>query len=265
MQRAFSTLGCEEFSWDEVVALAKRHGLHAVEIRALGGTIDLPGYFAKRFGQPAQLAAAVAESGVAVVGIDTSCRLISADEEGRAELVALGPWAEALGGPALRVFDGGETLDEASLAMAAARWSWWQEVRRERGWAAQLMVETHDTLITAAAVARFQDAMPSRVPVLWDAFHTWSKGSEDPVQTWAGIRDDVCHVHVKDGRPGGTEGRAFTHTLPGEGAFPMAGLREVLAAGGFEGPVSLEWGRKWHPYLPSLDEALSVATRLNWW
>ena len=129
------------------------------------------------------------------------------------------------------------------------------------------MVETHDTLVTADAVNRFAShgAGPEPVAILWDAFHTWSKGGESPVETWAKIREAVVHIHVKDGVAGGTEGRAFTHTLPGVGDFPMAALRERLEADGYAGPLSLEWGRKWHPYLPPLDEALGVATERRWW
>ena len=29
--------------------------------------------------------------------------------------------------------------------------------------------------------------------------------------------------------------------------------------------VSLEWERLWHPYLPPLAEALSVAAKREWW
>jgi hypothetical protein len=38
-----------------------------------------------------------------------------------------------------------------------------------------------------------------------------------------------------------------------------------LRADDFAGPVSLEWERMWHPYLPSLDEALTAATASQWW
>jgi sugar phosphate isomerase/epimerase len=70
---------------------------------------------------------------------------------------------------------------------------------------------------------------------------------------------------VKDGVAGGTEGRAFTHTLPGAGNFPMSDLLGRLEADGYAGPLSLEWGRKWHTYLPPLNDALEAATAQSWW
>ncbi|MDA8528214.1 sugar phosphate isomerase/epimerase [Opitutaceae bacterium] len=264
-QRTFSSLGCEELELDEVLALANQHGIGAVELRALGETIDLPGYFAENYETPARLAEAVARSRVKVVGFDASCKLMADDAEGEAELLALAPWAEALGGASIRVFDGGESLSATEIEMGWRRWRWWQEQRGEKGWRSNLMVETHDTLISAAAIHRFKEHAGEPIAILWDAFHTWSKGGESPVDTWEGIRDSVVHIHVKDGVAGGTEGRAFTHKFPGEGDFPMYALRERLKADGYAGPLSLEWGRKWHPYLPPLDDALRVAAERQWW
>ena len=265
MIRTFSSLGCEELELSEVLALASSHGISAVELRALGGTIDLADYFTRNFGAPARLADVVAASGIAVVGLDASCRLIADDREGETELLALAPWAEALGGIPIRVFDGGEMLSNAEIELGLRRWNWWLKQRKQNGWGCGLMIETHDTLVTAEAVTLFNARADAPVTILWDAFHTWSKGGESPVETWQGIRELVSHIHVKDGVAGGTEGRAFTHTLPGAGDFPMAALRECLEAYGYAGPLSLEWGRKWHSYLPPLDEALGVARVANWW
>ena len=41
-RRSISTLGCPEYSLEQVLDLAKRHRLDAVEIRALSNTIDVP-------------------------------------------------------------------------------------------------------------------------------------------------------------------------------------------------------------------------------
>lgn len=264
-QLAFSSLGCAELDLPEVLDLAIRHRLRAVELRTLGGQIDLPAYFAEHFGNPRTLHDYVISTGVRVVGLDASCRLMADDREGEEELVALAPWAQALGGVPIRVFDGGEQLDDDSIALGVDRLKWWQQQRADHDWESPLMIETHDSLITGAAVQRFLKSAPADTAILWDAFHTWSKGEEDPVHTWSLIQDDVIHIHVKDGIRGGTEGRAFTHTLPGEGDFPLAALRSRLVEDGYGGPLSLEWGRKWHPYLPPLDEALRVARATGWW
>jgi sugar phosphate isomerase/epimerase len=261
--RAFSTLGCPEFTIDEAMALADRHGLESVEVRALGGTIDLPAHFAAAHGSPAALAARLRGARVRIVSLDTSLHLIGVTEAERAKLLEFLPWAEALGVRWLRAFDGGKTADAAELAEAAATVRWWRDLRRDHGWQADLMVETHDAFTSAAAIRRLLEAAPGTA-ILWDAFNTWLRSGEDPVATWRAIGREVVHVHVKDAirRPSGRH--PFTYVLPGTGEFPMAPLAAELRAG-FAGAVSLEWEKLWHPYLAPLEDALVSAAERGWW
>ncbi|MBI5770446.1 MAG: sugar phosphate isomerase/epimerase [Verrucomicrobia bacterium] len=264
MLRCISTLGCPDFSLDETLALAARHGLAAVEIRALGGTVELPRYFAGQFGAPEALAAQMRGATVRVAALDTSLKLAGAAPGDREAFLAYVPWAEALGARWLRVFDGGKAGDAAELIAMAETVRWWRDVRRANGWAADIFIETHDSLFTADAINRFRSHAPGTA-ILWDSHHTWKKGGEDPVATWRAIRDGVVHVHVKDSISVPSAKHPFTYVLPGDGEFPIAPLLAALRADGFGGLVSLEWERLWHPYLPSLDEALTVARARAWW
>jgi sugar phosphate isomerase/epimerase len=264
LQRAFSTLGCPELSLDEALALAARHDMGAIELRALGGTLDLAAYLAKQFGTPAALAAHLRGAPVRVIALDTSLHVIGVTSEERATLLNFLPWAEALGVRWLRVFDGGKNGDDAELAQAADTLAWWKNLRRERSWQADLMVETHDSLFTATAVKRFLAAAPGTA-ILWDTHHTWKRGGEDPPATWRAIRADVVHVHVKDSISVPSAKHPYTYVPPGLGEFPAAPLFAALRADGFAGPVSLEWELMWHPYLSPLEDALGVAAERHWW
>lgn len=264
MLHCFSSLGCPDLSVEATLALAKKHRVPLVELRALGGTVELPAYFAGTFGSPARLAASVEASGVRIVAFDASLHLVGATPAERDQLAALAEWADALGVRWLRVFDGGKHADAAELAEARATVDRWRELKRARGWRCDLMVETHDSLFTADAIGRFVAAVPDTA-ILWDAHHTWKKGGEDPVTTWPAIRPHVVHVHVKDSISVPSARHPFTYVLPGDGEFPIRPLLQVLHASRFGGPVSLEWERLWHPYLPSLDEALTTATARGWW
>ena len=264
MLHAFSSLGCPDLTLEATLALAARHRIDAVELRTLGGTVELPAYFAAEFGTPAVLAERVRSSGVRIAAFDASLHLVGATPAEREQLVAFGPWAEALGVKWLRVFDGGKKADPAELVEAVAVLRWWEELRRERGWQANLMVETHDSLFSAAAIQRLVKVAPG-IAILWDSHHTWKKGGEDPVATWQAIRGSVVHVHVKDSVSVPSARHPFTYVLPGDGEFPIAPLLAALRADGFAGPVSLEWEKMWHPYLPPLDEALATAAARGWW
>lgn len=262
--RCISTLGCPEFSLEDALALAEKHDVPSIEVRALGGTVDLPAYLAETYGSPAALAERLRGAPVKIAAFDASLHLAGGTEAEKEQLVALVPWAEALGVKRVRVFDGGKdaTPDEFSVARETLRW--WTDLRMRHGWQAQVMIETHDSLFTAEKITKFLDAMPG-VALLWDAHHTWRKGGEDPGVTWAAIRASVVHVHVKDSIPVPSARHPFTYVLPGDGGFPIAQTLAALRADAFAGPVSLEWEKLWHPYLPPLDEALAVARARDWW
>lgn len=262
--RCLSSLGCPELPLEAVLALAARHRVPAVELRAVGGTVELADYFGREYGSPASLLERLRDAPVRIAALDASLHLVGATAAERDQLAAYGTWADGLGIARIRVFDGGNRADDAELAAAAETMQWWQALRRERAWQTDLMVETHDSLITAERVNRFLAAVPGTA-ILWDAHHTWRKGGEDPVVTWRAIRPSVVHVHVKDSIGVPSARHPFTYVLPGDGGFPVAPLLASLAADGYGGPVSLEWERMWHPDLPPLDDALRVAAERGWW
>jgi sugar phosphate isomerase/epimerase len=264
MLRCFSTLGCAELPLDAVLSLAARHDVGAVELRALGGVMELGAYLEQEFGTPEKLARHLEGRPVRVAAFDGSLRLVDPSAADKEQMVAFAPWAEALGVRWLRAFDGGKDAHVAEFAAAAETLRWWEARRAEHGWRARLMVETHDSLFTAEKIAQFVAAAPG-AGILWDSHHTWKKGGEDPVVTWRAIRAHVVHVHVKDSVSAASARHPFTYVLPGDGEYPIGPVLAALRADRFAGPVSLEWERVWHPYLPPLEQALTVAAQRGWW
>ena len=264
LRRCLSSLGCPELSLDAAFALAERHGIEGLELRALGGTLDLAEYFRTHYGAPARLAAHLVDSRVRIVALNSSLRLAGGTAAERDQLALLATWADASGVAWLRVFDGGKAADPVEFAQAGESLNWWRTLRRERGWRVDIMVETHDSLFTTDSILRFTAAFPGTA-ILWDSHHTWRKGGEDPATTWRAVRARVTHVHVKDSIGVASARHPYTYVLPGDGEFPMATLVAALRADKFEGPVSLEWEKQWHPYLPSLEEALATAATRKWW
>jgi sugar phosphate isomerase/epimerase len=262
--RAFSTLGCPELSLEEVLRLAEHHQIAGIELRVLEGNLDLPTYFSRHFQTPAQAAQCVHTRRTQILALDTSFQLSDADDGARVDLLKFVPWAEAMKAPRLRVFDGGKTASGEELECAAATVRWWRALRRKNSWTTDLMIETHDSLFTTKAIRQFLALVPD-AGILWDAHHTWKHGGEDPVATWRAIKDNVVHVHVKDSVSRPSARHPYTYVLPGGGEFPAAGLIEILKTDSYAGPVSLEWERLWHSYLPSLDSALVTANRAHWW
>lgn len=260
MNRGFSSLGCPERSLREVADLGVRFGLSALELRTLSGGTDLPGQFPLGGPEVRRATEELVARGQSVCVLDTSVR-VAAGPDGLAELIAFGALAEAWQVPFLRAFDGGEM----SKSGTAAPW-WpagfallhaWEEERQRRGWSTRVLIETHDSLLTAATMRQFAESAPVPVRYLWDAHHTWRKAGEPVEKTWADAADLIDHVHVKDSRRSTAAACGYELVLPGEGDFPFAEVDALLANSAYAGVICLEWERFWNPSLPPIEEALS--------
>jgi sugar phosphate isomerase/epimerase len=263
--RAFSTLGCAELRLEDTLALAARHRVSSVELRAMDGTIDLTERLESRFARHQDFADLVKSGTVRICSLDTSLRLSENTGADRDALLRFVPWAEAAGIRRLRVFDGPGADQEPGFGRALDTLAWWRDLRAAEGWQVDLMVETHSSLIRTPLILRFLQSAPQGTAILWDSHHTWRIGGEAPVDTWRAIGKHVVHIHVKDSvsKPDGHN--AYTYVPCGQGEFPMTRLLDALSRDGYAGVVSLEWERLWHPGIPTLEESLSSATVSNWW
>jgi len=213
---------------------------------------------------PAAMADFLRGSPTKIVALNTSFVMMGQSAETREALLEYVPWAEACGVPWLRVFDGKPASGTEGFADLTLALAWWRDLRNARGWRTNLMIETHDSLVSTATLSGFRAAAPDAA-ILWDAHNTWRKGGEHPCALWPAIARQVVHLHVKDSVNRPSARHPFTYTLPGDGEFPAAALFAMLRENHYGGFVSLEWERHWHPYLPPLSEALNAAQRRHWW
>ena len=266
-QWGISTLGCHELDLEETCALAARHDIHTLEIRALEDRQDLPRYFDETFPDSEALQSILARHGQSVVALDSSFKLVGSREEDRKELLGFARWAELLGVPYIRAFGGGsmaQPLTSAELAEAAENLRWWNQIRRQNGWSTRLALETHDGFSSGARCLELQACCDTPPDLIWDTHHTWKLGGESPQETWELVSHLVRHVHIKDSISVPSARHPYTYVLPGTGEFPAREVLSLLSTNGYKGIVSLEWERKWHPYMPPLEEALAALVSNGW-
>lgn len=260
MQWSFSTLGCPNLNLHQAMALAKKYAIKTIELRILHGSLNLAEALKAELGNFSRPSLPLPVS-----ALDSSCLLFSPEEDNRRILLDLVPWAEALQVPYIRVFDGPHT---GKLNQGIQFVNWWRDLRAKNGWQVEIMIETHDRLVTTPAIEEFQSALDDRfVAILWDSHHTWRKGGEPPLQTWQAIRHWVRHIHFKDSLSTPGSALPYTFTLPGRGEMPLNALFRQLQTDGFTGPVSLEWEKYWYPEqnMPPLEHALRQCREMGWW
>ncbi len=263
-QKVFSTLGCAELDLTDALELAASFHLDGIELRTAAGRLDLPAYLRETYGNPENLKTWLKTQPMKICALGTSLKLMGSTDADRRAMLEFVPWAETLGIPYLRIFDGGDVHSLIDWGEAVDTFNWWSAVRRQHAWSAELMVETHDSLLTSSSITELTSRIPT-AKILWDSHHTWKKGGEAPLATWRAIRNFVVHIHVKDSVPASGGGiTPFQYVEPGQGTFPMQELKTELAAS-YLGPVSLEWERYWIKTLAPLQKALNSAETTNWW
>lgn len=261
MKLGVSTLGCPDWTLDEILTRLPGYGYEGVELRGLGPDLDLTQ--APAFATPAAIARtrrAFADAGLAICGLDTSCAFAAPDPAARAKNLDEGrralDLAAALGAPTIRVFGGGIPSEserpEAAKRVASALAELGDHAAQTE--AVRVVLETHDAFSTGAQAAEvLRQADHPHVKALWDLHHPYRQG-EAPAETFRALGPYVEQTHVKDSQPDGT------YCLLGEGDVPIREMLRLLKngdekGGGYDGWINLEWEKRWIPAL--LDPAVA--------
>ena len=250
MKLAFTTLGCPNWTLQQIVENAAEMGFDAVDFRGLLEDIDISRRpeFTTDLGKTKML---FMDHGVAVSGISVSARFAVADP---AEKKAQFDEAERnmelaaeLNAHVMRIYGGGVPEGYTVETIMPS----FVENLRQIGDEAEkhdvtLALETHDAWTNSSVLARVvAEANHPRIRVLWDLHHPYRANDEPPEATYASLAPYVVSIHVKDsvldkdGKP--------RYVLLGEGTVPIKKMLDMLVKGGYDGHATLEWEKRWHP------------------
>src|SRR5829696_1661424 len=258
MKLAFSTLGCPDWELGDVARAARAYGYAGVELRALGGGLDL---LARPEFQPGEVARTrewLAGQGVEVCCVDTSCTFDSADEAERRRQVEIAgrhcELAAALGAPLIRVFPDlvpeGSTFEETRDRISDSL----GEVARLAPRGVLVGLETHGDFAGGQMTADIlRRANHPNLRVIWDAANTFASGEAVGVTARA-VAPYLAHVHLRDARPMGRE--HWTPVLAGRGLVPFGEGVAALRGLDYGGYVSFEFEKYWHPEIEEPEVSL---------
>src|SRR6516165_7462616 len=264
---AFSTLAFPDATLASAVSLGRRWGYAGVELRLIDGELIDPS-------MPAAERARVrrALAGLPVVAVDSSIRLT--DDDPGPMLRRFLQLASDLGAPLVRVFGGalpksgpipgpipGPASDPARQdRLRAAVRVLESSVPLARRLGVAIGVETHDDFSASSVVAEMLAMTdPDWVGAVWDSHHPYRMG-EQPADVYANLGRRILLAQVKDPRrkPDGD----WRLVLLGEGEVPVRQMLGLLAAGGYQNWVSVEWEKRWHPEIEPPEVALPQYRRV---
>lgn len=288
---AFSTLACPAWDFEQTITAGIRDGYDGVEIRQIGGDTDLlkvPALARSRRAASREFVHRSRKAGsFSICGLASSVRFDYPQQAERDAQLSIGKayveLAAELESGFVRVF--GDVLPPASQPgerkMAFDRIA--EGLNRlgeiAAGYKIDILLETHGDFADSAAVKELFGRIDSpAVGVLWDTHHPWRFCNESPESTFAILKPWVRHTHWKDsitlphetaadaGVTSAEEGafalmsghRHADYVLFGGGEFPIAQFVRLLKDAGYDGWLSLEWEKMWHPELAGPEVALPL-------
>jgi sugar phosphate isomerase/epimerase len=265
---AFSTLGCPSWEWKKILDFAEEHGFSAIELRGIGGKLDLPSlplFAADRIEQTKQ---EIRASKLQIACVSSSAQMYVEDPAKRAK--ELGDarrfidLAAALGAPYVRVF-GGKAESDKSLVPSdetkARVADWLSELGKYAGpLKVTVIIESHDHFTASATLKSvLQSADSEHVGLLWDAHHTFATSNEDPEFTVRQLGSWIRHTHLKDSTGSGEDRK---YVLTGRGNVPIQRQIEALRSIRYKGFYCFEWEKLWHPDIDDPEIAIADYARV---
>jgi fatty-acyl-CoA synthase len=245
MKIAFSTIGCPDWSWVEISAMAKDLGFDGIEIRGLGQEIHAPKARPFTDEELPKTLERLQNLDLDLTCFSSGCCLKYANR--RLEILAEGyeyidlaarsgvPYVRILGDQAPEVQGPVDDAVVARALVSLADYAAWRNI--------VLLVETNGVYAESARLkALLETVNHPAVGVLWDIHHPCRFFHETPAQTWANIGSFVRYVHVKDSVM--VDGK-LRYRMLGHGDLPVFAALDLLNDNGYDGYVSLEWVKRW--------------------
>ena len=258
---SFSTLGCPDWTFDQIVNFAKIHGYNGIELRGIQRELDL--VKCSEFNSPSAIALSrkkVEDKGLQIVCLGSSAvlhepiglkRQTNIDEAKR--FIDL---ANALNCTAIRVFPDKfpteetrektlQHMSETLLAIASFA----------KGSPVQVLVETHGELLESAEILKLmQSVAGTQTGLVWDIVNMWTKTNISPAEMYPQLKPYIKHAHIKnlirvDGKD--------RDTLLNKGIAPIFEAIQLLQQDGYQGYYSFEWEKLWHPEIEEPEIALA--------
>jgi len=258
---AFSTLGCPKWEWKKILDFAAQHGFAGIELRGLEGNLDLPAHPVFAPDRIEQTKREIHASNLKIACVSSSANLYVEDSVKRA--TELGDarrfidLASALGSPCVRVFGGKHESDKSAAPDAATKARVAAGLRELGKYSGPrnvtVILESHDHFTSSATLKDVLSQVDSEnVGLLWDAYHTFADGHEDPELTVRELGKWIRHTHLKD-----SADNKENYVLTGRGTVPIQRQIFALRAIGYKGFFCFEWEKLWHPDLADPEIAIA--------
>ncbi len=251
MKLAFSTLGCPDYSWSDIYAMAKDIGFGGIELRGLGD--DIFSVHAEPFSKEniKKTKEKLKKLHLEIPCLSSGCAL-RFKEQMQENIQEIGEYislAQQLGTPYIRIlgdrtaeittdFDDADVIEALRILAPQAEAA-----------GVMLLVETNGVYSNTQRLCEVLNAVESdSVGALWDMHHPYRFAGENPQTTVQNLGAYIKYTHIKDSV---MNGDTVEYRMMGEGNLPIADFIAALRSINYEGYISLEWLKRYMPDLES--------------
>lgn len=245
MKISFSTLGCPEWSWEDMLVTAKDLGFNGIELRGIENELYVPK--AKPFAVDKMEATIerLKKLNLEIPCLTSSCYLFDKKNidvfltEGK-EYIDL---AQRIGTPYIRVLgdpnpEPGIDIDEDFVAANLITLGSYAEGKN-----VQVLIETNGVFSNSKTMLELLKKIDNpNVGVLWDVHHPYRFYNEPVEETYSRLKDYIKFTHIKDSI---NESGKIKYKMMGYGDIPVKATIKLLKKDNYSGFVSLEWVKRW--------------------
>ncbi len=249
MKISFSTLGCPDFSWSEMITMAKDLGFDGIELRGLGSYMNVAKAAPFTEARLEETLKKLRMLRLEIPCLSSDCCLKDAEhaEENKKELLEYICLAEKIGTPYIRVLADRNVAPEGEVSDDEVIRQLLSVIPAAEKAGVTLLIETNGVYADTARLRSLLEKIPSdAVGALWDLHHPYRIMDESAEKTVQNLGAYIKHVHIKDSVK--TES-GISYRMVGEGDMPLADMLLALSSINFDGYVSLEWVKRWAPEL----------------
>jgi sugar phosphate isomerase/epimerase len=249
---AFSTLGCPDWTFQQIVDFAVQHEYKGIEVRGILRQMDLTKsdmFSAENIQATLQL---MKDKGLSFVNLGSSAALHFAEGTEREKNLDEGKrfidLAQRINCPYIRVFPNNFPKDQdkdTTIHLIAKGLLTLGDYAKGRN--VTVLMETHGELVKTEDLEKImQKANHPNVGLVWDITNMWTVTKESPAVMYKKLKKYIHHTHIKDATLVGGKPQ---YKFLGEGEVPIFEAVDLLMKGGYKGYYSFEWEKLWHPEL----------------
>lgn len=248
MKLAFTTLGCPEWNMDTIISKALEYDFDGVDFRGYLEELDLSklSEFTTKAEDTAQR---FVDANLEVSCFSSSARLFSKmDSEINKHIEELKFYislCKQFHTHFIRVFGGaiGDTPRAQAIDIVAENLKTMVTFAEDHD--VKILIETHDDWLDCEHLKSVMEIVDSgSAGILWDIHHPYRMIDEEPSKTWQIIGKWIQYTHWKDSF---VKDNSHQLCLVGEGDIPLEEIFCILKNGNYNGYLTLEWEKRWHP------------------